>query len=82
MASCKQTSSALRFSSLARRKEVVREARLVRLALVPPELGPVGHRRTHAGFALLIRIDQLNMSVEEPASFDCGAGVCVPPLVV
>ena len=39
---------------------------LVGLALVPPKLGTVGHRRTHEGFAVLILIDQLDCGAEQP----------------
>ena len=36
------------------------------VALVPPKLAPVGYQRTHAGFAALILVDQLDVSTEEP----------------
>ena len=39
---------------------------LVGVALVPPKLAPVGYQRTHAGFAALILVDQLDVSTEEP----------------
>ena len=39
---------------------------LVGLTLVPPELAAVGHGRTHICFAVLILVDQLDMSIEKP----------------
>ena len=39
------------------------------------QFGAVGYRRTYAGFAELVLIDQLDMSVEEPPHLIAEAGL-------
>ena len=41
---------------------------------IPPEHGAVGYRRTHACFAVLVFVHQLDMSVEEPPHLVTEAG--------
>ena len=42
---------------------------------VPPERGAIGHRRTHAGFSVLVFVDQPDMGVKEPPHLVAEPGV-------
>ena len=51
---------------------------------IPPELGAVGYRRTHACFAVLVLVDQPDMSIEKPPHLITKPGLLplFPPLVL
>ena len=50
------------------------ETRLIGALWVTLELAAVGYRRTHICFAVLILVDQLDMSSKRAASSGCGGG--------